>query len=252
VAQFRHYIITCLNVGVFSHRGGMIGTMPVPDWMRQRMRLFVAFTLPSIAAQTCRNFVWMLLVDEKTPREYLELLRLIPLANLRIVLTNCKSLDNHAVSAVIMQNVAPGEYDLITTEIDSDDAIHTDMIAAIQRYYQHKEGMRHLIFCPGLIYSLKTGEVFPLEYLYHCPTVIESSPAARSVYYWHNSEIPVDEKEIFYGEPYWLQVIHDFNVANTMESSGSRVIRKDKPAEPSAIRAFGVDHTRLGEFLNSK
>ena len=252
MTQFRHYMITCLNVGVFSHRGGMIGTMPVVDWMRQRMQLFITFTLPSIAAQTCKNFVWMVLVDEKTPPEYIELLRLIPLANLKLVYTDCKSLDNHAVAQVIVDNTPSGEYDLITTEIDSDDAIHAAMVGVIQRNYQHKDQMRHLIFCPGLIYNLATGELYPLEYLFHCPTVIEPRCTARSVYYWHNSQIPVPEKEVFTGQPHWLQVIHDFNVANTMEGSVARVIRRDTPVDPSVMAMFGVDHTRLGHFLSAR
>jgi hypothetical protein len=248
MAEFKHYIITCLNVGVFSHRGGMVGTIPVEDWMRQRMQLFVTFTLPSVMSQTCRNFVWLLLLDEKTPADYRRLIEAVPFENLRIVYTDSKSFDNSYVASEVIKNIEPGDYDLMTTEVDSDDAIHKNMVAAIQSNYQHDDRMQQYIFPEGLIYDLYSGELFPMDYMYHCPTIVERSIDAKSVYHWHNSKIPAEKRDAYYDVRFWLQVIHSNNVANRMESDLTKNIHREAPLGVDVLKEFGVNIQNLAKY----
>ena len=249
MAEFKHYIITCLNVGVFSHRRGKkVGTIPVEDWMRQRMKLFVTFTLPSIMSQTCRNFVWLLMVDEKTPADCRRLVERIRFDNLRIIYTDSKSLDNSHVAAEVIANIEPGDYDLMTTEVDSDDAIHMNMVAALQANYVRDGRMQQYIFPEGLIYDLYEGELFSMEYLHHCPTVVERSSDAKSVYYWQNSEIPVEKCDAFNNARYWLQVIHSYNAANRMESDSTKLIHREAPLDVGVLKEFGINVENLAKF----
>ncbi len=248
MADLKHYIITCLNVGVFSHRGGKIGTIPVEDWMRQRMQLFVTFTLPSIMSQTCRDFVWLLILDEKTPADYRRLVQAVPFENLRIIYTDSKSLDNSHVAGEVIESIEPGDYDLMTTEVDSDDAIHMNMVAALQANYEHDGRMQQYIFPEGLIYDLYGGELFSMEYMHHCPTVVERSIDAKSVYYWQNSEIPAEKRGAFCDARYWLQVIHSYNAANRMEGDSTKIIHREAPLNVSILKEFGVNIENLAKF----
>ncbi len=244
--MFRHYLITCLNVGLYSHPADGPGNrMPVEQWMQHRMKLFTTFTLPSVVGQTCQNFTWFLCIDEKTPLEYIDILPRPGIPNLRILPLSCKALCNEPIAAEIMRHIEPGNYDLITTELDSDDAIHRDLIRTIQASYQSSGKSTLISFVHGLILDLKGCCLYPMGYAFHCPTFVEQRSMAQSVYRWPNSEIPAEKIELIPEHPYWLQVIHSLNVVNNLESQPQRTIGLDHPLPLSLLAGFHLDLNRV-------
>ena len=63
--KFKHYILTRFNLGLYSQNPYNIPD--VHEWMVHRLILFDNITLPSIQAQTCQDFTWVLAFDELTP-----------------------------------------------------------------------------------------------------------------------------------------------------------------------------------------
>jgi hypothetical protein len=213
---------------------------PVAEWMAHRLRLFSSFTLPSIAAQKCQSFTWLVLMDVKTPNYYKDIIESIPLRNMECVYLGCRGMANDAIAKGIIDHIPNDRYDLITTEVDSDDAIHEDFIGIVQNKYRHREGIGQVSFTQGVVLDTTTGNAYLMKYPFHCPTVIENRENAKSIYCWQNSEIPADWVERIENKPYWLQVVHSHNVFNDMETAGSRRIIKDRPIALSALGKFNI------------
>ncbi|MBN1124025.1 MAG: hypothetical protein JXA82_03395 [Sedimentisphaerales bacterium] len=246
---FKHYIITCLNVGIYSHRMWRPGVrLPQTEWMDHRVKLFETFTLPSVRGQSCRNFTWLVLMDHRSPPRYKLWIESFRIPNLVPVYLACRGLDNEAVAAAVMERIEPGEYDLITTEVDSDDAIHKDMVGIIQRLYRPQPHIWQVCFSRGVLLDLSRQKAFLMDYPFHVPTLIEPRPTAQSVYCWPNSELPAQTCEQVTAHPYWLQVIHSQNVANTGQDGPSRIVHHDQPVDLSKLKAFNLHLEGLAEL----
>lgn len=245
--QFRHYIITVFNMSVYDPASAFFNQ--ADRWTEHRIKLFAAFTLPSVMGQTCQNFTWLLLVDNRTPQVYKQMLESINYANLKIIYTQCAHVDHGHICETIRQNIEPGDYDLITTELDSDDAIHKDAVKTIQYWYAPRPEPWLIVLPHGMILDLPNMQLFIMEYQYHVPTLVENSQKADIVYYWDNSKIPVKVKDYIFDAPYWLQVIHSLNAGNTMESTDSRHIHKEQPLDLGQLVHFNVDPNSITKLL---
>ena len=77
---FVQIIVTRFNAGVYTtqridKRGVRISDY-AEEWMAHRMRLFEQICAPSMRAQTCQNFTWLIICDPMTPKETLERIRM--------------------------------------------------------------------------------------------------------------------------------------------------------------------------------
>ncbi|HMJ73576.1 MAG TPA: glycosyltransferase [Solirubrobacterales bacterium] len=128
------------------------------EWLDYRLGLLRKYTLPSVAAQTVSSFTWLLFCDESTDSEVLEQLHSEErrLSTFEVALTSGTSgpLD------VVRSMVKPETDVLITTRLDSDDAIAARYVELIQTYAApfHQSGhVRLLVNCPRG-YRLDTRE----------------------------------------------------------------------------------------------
>jgi hypothetical protein len=151
-----------------------------------------------------------------------------------------------------LQGIPPGEYDLITTRIDNDDAFHRDMVQTIQETWRAEHLGRSkpwlIIFPFGLILDLPARQAWLMEYwLNNCPTPIEDARDPRTVCQWDHSQIPPEvQRRCVKDKPYWLQVVHSQNLRNVVDSDNpNRVVRKDLPARPEHLAHFGIDPNHL-------
>lgn len=130
-----HVVVTRFNIPVrveTTFRGLDL------DWLAHRFALFERFTIPSMAAQTCRNFTWLILVDERTPsvwKERLaELLLVDGFADVARVLWCPPTREYRPVHAIASEWIvdhcqAPL---LVTSRIDNDDAFAIDYVERVQ------------------------------------------------------------------------------------------------------------------------
>jgi hypothetical protein len=124
------------------------GDLPL-GWLRERVELLRRFTLPSVAAQTTSAFTWLVLCDEATDRSILEELHAEEerLPALRVALTG----DDRTALDVVRAAVDPEVDVLITTRLDSDDAIADGYLEAVQDYaasFHHSNLERLLVNFP--------------------------------------------------------------------------------------------------------
>ncbi len=204
------------------------------------MRLFMAITLPSILAQSCTNFTWLLGMDIHTPDCYIQEIESFRCSNLKVLLPRNES-------PIWKQSYDPGQYDRLTTRIDNDDAFHRDAIGAIQQaYLEHREHQSKpwIIVLPfGAIIDVADRELFGMEYwCNNCPTLINDSSDPRTIWQWDHSNIPSEVQRCFVTDkPYWLQVVHSQNVLNTIPVNHPvKIVYRDQPIPLDALANFNV------------
>lgn len=130
-SKFSHFIVTRFNLRMKSWLPNVEDCIP---WMNDRIEIFETFALPSIAAQTCKNFKWILLFDPSTQETHADFLSRLKKYDFCIPVF----LDLDKISLIdgirnsITENMEPGTNHIITTRMDNDDAIHEDFIKNIQ------------------------------------------------------------------------------------------------------------------------
>lgn len=237
--EFRHYITTRFNVGLYSP--GAEIRVSADEWMKHRIKLFRAFTLPSIMGQSCQNFTWLVLIDKQTPGIYREMLGSIEYENMKLVQPG-------ASRNPWLEKMALGEHDLITTRIDNDDAFHKDAVKVIQESWYAQRAKKTepwvIVFPFGFIVDLAARQMSVMEYWFNnCSTLVEDSRNARTIWQWDHSNIPpYVDKHFISDKPYWLQVIHSQNLKNEIPvGSRAKIVDRDVPARLQLLACLGVD-----------
>jgi hypothetical protein len=240
---FKHFIVTRFNINLYAPEAKV--DLRPDEWMEHRLRLFTSFTLPSIAGQTCQDFTWLVAVDPRTPDATMRRLEDLCLANMKLVIPTPEE-------DVWLAQAEPGEYDLLTTRIDNDDALHRETVAALRATYQeHRETQRRpwvMVFPLGLIMDLVDRQAWVMEYWFNnSPTLVEARGEAKTVWYWQHDQIPPEVVKCYIKDkPYWLQVVHTQNLRNAVESDNPlRKVHRELAVKPEHLRQFGIDPDRL-------
>jgi Putative rhamnosyl transferase len=219
-----HYVITRWNVRGFG------GSYRDPRWLDERQWLFESFCLPSVRRQILEDFTWLILIDAETPPEARGWLtgcdpriRLVPIGP-----------DPRERALAIRSIIRSGSGDrVITTRLDSDDAIAGNYLHAVRAY---DWGVRRFVgFEYGLAFDCRTGQLWFRRYrLNPFLSLIEPRDHAESVHVQRHEDVCCDEL-VSLASIGWLQVIHGGNLANTLQ--GSPVPGSDVP---ELLDAFGV------------
>lgn len=123
--DFIHVVATRLNIGAFSEA-----------WLEYRQELFEVLTLPSIDAQTERDFVWVLGIDRDTPKPFRDRLDELVRTRPHIRLLEAELFNDFEPALVqwcLDEAAAKGRSHILTTRIDSDDALHRELFGEIQK-----------------------------------------------------------------------------------------------------------------------
>lgn len=182
------------------------------NWLRERIELFERYTVPSIRAQTCQNFRWIVYFDPHSPRWLLDRVDKHVAAGTLVALFR-ESVPHEALYADLRTVVGSLGDQLLTTNLDNDDGLAVDFVARLQAVRATTERtavyLRHgLIKSPAGLYRRR-------DQLNAFCSVRESWDEPMTCWAdWHNRlgrHMPVLSVG---GPPAWLQVVHDNNVSN--------------------------------------
>jgi hypothetical protein len=133
----RHVVITR-----FSYRhSGNHGSGPVwklqvdpldPRRLDSRFLIFEVTCLPSLAAQSCQDYDWIIIIDQKLPDSYITRLRRLIADRPRTVIHTHSADDNLRGVGWLKPYVMGQPKYLITTNVDDDDALPRQYIEALQ------------------------------------------------------------------------------------------------------------------------
>ena len=235
---FQHYLITRFNVSLEPAGHSKVCTREYLDY---RFPLFERFCLPSVIGQTCQDFKWFVLFDANTPNNYLQRAEkiherypnLIPchLDSSRyikepFVINHVGDIETDQCLCGILSlfirdcikrttTVVPDFY--VTTRLDSDDALHCDMVATIHQKVKNDAQFVAYDFVYSYKYILneKIAYRYPLLNGHFITLVEPSSESFRSVLFCNHLNIDkFVSVEHFYQRPLQTELIHGGNVVN--------------------------------------
>lgn len=104
------------------------------EWLSDRFRLFETYCIPSVQGQTYKNFKWLVLLSDSTPKQYRD--RMSHLATNTDCLTPIyiKEDDAHRHGDIVKEKIKEMKSQsplLVTMRIDNDDAIRHNFIERI-------------------------------------------------------------------------------------------------------------------------
>ena len=225
--NFNHFIITRFNLKLYAHDKKKAPTR-TEFWLRHRFELFEQYCIPSIAAQTCKNFTWLCLFDVQTPETYRQ--RIVTYQTIcsnfyPIFYDESETLDlsdslHNTIVGIINERKANVEY-IITTNLDNDDSLSIHAIETIQQHIKQESSCKKiysLLF--GYQYFTKTKLLAKMRYTnnhfltltepYNCDEKIKTI-----ISYRHGratKQIPTVYISTKMGM--WLEVVHEDNVSN--------------------------------------
>lgn len=213
--KFSHVIITRFNLPTSGKEATLRCT---PTWLEDRFALFDRYCFPSVAAQSCLDFYWIVLFDEETPVHFKKRIESYKNKfNLFYPYYTC--LFPGTGWAEIVRNVLGDHHEpwLLSTNLDNDDSLAEDHIYRLQQTVRSTGA-----FCRGA-FNMMNGAILANSRLYKCvhrsnafaswfepyDNQMRTAPSiAHMTFALHGPVIQID------GPVAWLQVVHGNNVSN--------------------------------------
>lgn len=193
-----------------------------PDWLRYRLAFFYDTAYPSMRSQRAPTpFRWLVLFDDRCPQDFRAEVEDLAAGVFTPIWT--RQTFHRRVFAPYVRRIAERPY-LITTRLDSDDAVARDFIAAVQRRFAPRD-LLFVSFTRGLQID-RSGAVYRRDQLSGSfLSLVERRVGGRdpmTVYASRHERAaslgPVLEVQ---ADPMWIQVLHGANLANVV--AGPRV-----------------------------
>ncbi len=206
MATFRHIILTRFNVRIEQ------SAPPGLDWLEHRFSVFERFCLPSVRAQSCGNFVWVLFCDPDIPPRFRERIRgYAEWETLRPIFFR-NQFDQGMVRATVA-GFAHSHSHLITSRLDNDDAICRTFVESVQREFRGQD-YEFVNFTNGYVWEggrLWAGRHTSNPFI----SLIERTANYSTVYCGNHMELHLQGPVVQVAEPAaWLQVVHGRNLSN--------------------------------------
>ena len=196
------------------------------EWLRYRLAFFDEVTYPSVLSQSTRDFTWLVLFDDRCSADFRADIEYLAEDVFVPVWTHADfrrdSFAEHVVTATDRQqggqqgDQGPAPY-LITTRIDSDDAMAIDFMATVQAQFARQE--RLFVSLTRGIQVDRSGAVYLSDQLSNpfislverrwpgtSPDTVYVAKHARARAYGPIREVRAPVM--------WMQVVHDLNVSN--------------------------------------
>ncbi len=189
-------------------------------WLDGRVRLFEKYCLPSIQKQTRKNFKWIILWDGGTPDKYRDLERKYSkMVGCQLHFEYLASwYDYNNLSPVLSKYIDNGSSHIITSRIDSDDAIASDYISCVNSSVKDSNVPYFIAFPHGAQYFSEKNTFFDVQYkLNHFTSLVEPANGEfSSVLKFNHTEIQPSQKVLYIStpDPMWLEVVHGGNILN--------------------------------------
>ena len=221
--MFEHFLITRFNLknpkwSVTKNNELLL----TKEWMDERLDLFENFCLPSVAAQTEKNFKWLLFLDVSTAKEHQERMLEISKKHSFIQLFYIDGMPNliGSIKNYIKENCSTPY--VITSRIDNDDCISINFIKEVQNQF-NQQAYLALDFISGYTLNLKPVMIGKKEHVFNpFISLIERNEHPKTV--WENdhnqwkketSILHIKNKRV------WMSVIHEKNKVNEFDGYGN-------------------------------
>lgn len=207
-----HFIITRYNL---PSEGVEARFRLASGWLEERTDLFEEMCIPSVSAQSCQDFRWIVYFDPDSP-EWLKRRVCEWQASSILVAIYRASVPTATLLSDLAANCESSVGDfLLTSNLDNDDALALDFVERLQaRASRVDHALAAFYFRNGLIKEAGQIRLFRSRHNAFV-TVREPWPEAKTCWAdWHNRIPKLMPVESILGKPGWLQVVHSRNVSN--------------------------------------
>ncbi len=216
--EYTHFVVTRFNLRM---KTWLATDEDADKWLPNRIKIFEQFTLPSMLAQSSKNFVWFLLFDPSIKekdcyRNFLNKLEGIDFIQPLYIDASKKGIIP-SLREEIAKHVSECTCQIITTRLDNDDAVDQDFIRVIQ---DNVIGNKSYIlnFDDGLGYSedfvsfIKCNQVNPFASFIECVNDVND---LQTVYCCNHPKLK-DIADVVHlkGQYMFFVNYHDQNVSN--------------------------------------
>ncbi len=239
----QHIVITAFNI--FGRNDD--------DWLVPRMQMFKDLSLPSMLAQTDKNYTWLILIDVETPSSVvMELVSLIPPhAVIRTVKKESlnqkwKGPTKGAISTLahpvnhmprIMEGLLTDEW-VVTVLCGVDDSLSTDFIETLKK--ETREHAETLVFTEGALKMDAGIAARDGYYRVHSDlfavVVVEPAEGFQSVLAGGAHRTKDEKRRISTPEPMWLWHIHGID-QNCSPNSNFRFVPNRTPYTHEGVKS---------------
>ena len=221
-----HFILTRFNLRLWRQdkNGSPVRTA---EWLEHRFALFANYCLSSVAAQSCKDFQWIVLFDSKTPEQYRERIEGYRAQCPQLVPVFVEPENGRYFAEVFRGEVcrllrqAQDPKRMLTTYLDNDDALAVGFVEDVQRRADELPDDTFISYTDGYQYYTDHSYVMRIHYpRNHFVSVVESgnSLTLRTIYgygsHYYIDNIPGTKIERVASSPLWCEVIHDRNMGN--------------------------------------
>lgn len=179
-----------------------------PKWLEERYRYLRENTEAGIINQTNNNFQWFLLLHKRTPIEFKRMF-----SDVTLIRCTAGTPRNYVPDHIKNEVLTPW---VITTTLDSDDAISIDFVDRVQKNFRSRKeyinlphGYKYLTRTPGKVYGV------------HAPrnpfiSLVEETDNALGVYCQVHGAAHLHAPVVQDGfrRSCWIQAIHGDNLLN--------------------------------------
>jgi hypothetical protein len=244
----KHFLLTRFNEyfpDAFSSywvKNSNLGTDK--EWLKRRIKIFFQATFPTVLSQSNKNFTWIIKCHHKTPQWAKDELANVSKEVSAIVdyerfdlkvyersrifnsLYECRFPSNRLICkhffekhieksvANIVLECTDAETQIITTRLDSDDAIAFDFIEKIQINSQHNRFVDFdsgAIFCNGKFYKFNVpNKTHPSQFCSFQETISNKLKTKTVFFVDHTEANPCD----YIKDVGWLQINHNMCLNN--------------------------------------
>lgn len=220
--DFRHVLMTRFNLATPGRESDLRNR---PGWLQRRFELFERYCLPSVAAQTLKNFRWVIYFDENTPVDFrtrIEAARTV--APFTPYFTGLFPASGWPRSLHELMPEAERTPWLLTSRLDNDDALARDYVARLHAALARLDIPERMTFNFTEGFVLSNGRLYAHR---HDSNAFASwlepfapdALTAMGIRHMHFADHgPVAQID---GRGAWLQVVHEENVSNRVR--GRRV-----------------------------
>jgi hypothetical protein len=204
--------------------------------------MFERYSLPSIKAQTCQAFVWIVLFDSSTPERYIERIAEYKKECPQLVPVYIEPKDGHLFAQIFRQEVvlrlkSESVQELrgrvLTTYFDNDDALSLHFVEDVQQRAAELADGTFIYYTDGYQYFTDHGYMMRIRYpRNHFASVVENgNPATVKTIYGYGSHYYIDKMKgarIAYvkNQPMWCEVIHEKNMGNDAYFLRARMVKE--------------------------
>lgn len=223
MSHFQHFIITPFNVDLqVWPRERIIGR----EYVSQRFSIFREVCYSSLKNQSNQNFTWLVFFDEEIPEEYRKQIEILSEWKNFVPVFTKPQVEAHSFSVEAIKNrLAPDTRFLITSRIDTDDALSYDFVELTQQQFE-EQNFEFINFPFG--YMLRPDALLLRKYL--CNPFLSLIEVADDNIVTcrvmsHAKALELQKRGVQLRQvlthPTWLQVVHESNWENCLDVNAS-------------------------------